>query len=295
MAFTSTGFPAELVREVFVGAAGKSSIAKLSAQKPVAFSGTDIMVFSLSGEANLVAEGGAKGAHTGSNSVKNIVPLKVEYGARVSDEFIRCSEEKQLEYIKGFQDGFETKLARALDIMAMHGTNPATGSLATSLIGKNSFDTNDDVTSVTYDGSHPDANVESIVAAIGDYDFNGLAMSKGFAADLAKLKVNGVPQFPELGWGAEPSSIKGVPVSINSTVSKVVGEYAYGGDFQNAFRWGYADKINFEVIEYGNPDNSEAGDLKGHNQVYLRAEAWIGWAILDGAAFARVETTGSGS
>ena len=29
MAFTSTGFPAELVREVFVGAAGKSSIAKL--------------------------------------------------------------------------------------------------------------------------------------------------------------------------------------------------------------------------------------------------------------------------
>ena len=295
MAFTSTGFPAELVREVFVGAAGKSSIAKLSAQKPIAFSGTDIMVFSLSGEANLVAEGAAKGAHTGSNSVKNIVPLKVEYGARVSDEFIRCSEEKQLEYIKGFQDGFETKLARALDIMAMHGTNPATGSLATSLIGKNSFDTNDDVTSVTYDGSHPDANVESIVAAIGDYDFNGLAMSKGFAADLAKLKVNGVPQFPELGWGAEPSSIKGVPVSINSTVSKVVGEYAYGGDFQNAFRWGYADKINFEVIEYGNPDNSEAGDLKGHNQVYLRAEAWIGWTILDGAAFARVETTGSGS
>ena len=39
----------------------------------------------------------------------------------------------------------------------------------------------------------------------------------------------------------------------------------------------------------------ESGDLKGHNQVYLRAEAWIGWAILDGAAFARVETTGSGS
>ena len=295
MAFTSTGFPAELVREVFVGAAGKSSIAKLSAQTPVAFSGTDIMVFSLSGEANLVAEGAAKGAHTGSNSVKNIVPLKIEYGARVSDEFLRCADEKQLEYIKGFQDGFETKLARALDIMAMHGVNPATGSLATSLFGKNSFDTNDNVTSVTYNASTPEANVESIVAAIGDYDFNGLAMSKTFAADLAKLKVNGVPQYPELGWGAEPSSIKGVPVSINSTVSKVVGEYAYGGDFQNAFRWGYADKINFEVIEYGNPDNSDAGDLKGHNQVYLRAEAWIGWAILDGAAFARIETTGSGS
>lgn len=293
MAFTSTGFPAELVREVFVGAAGKSSIAKLSGQTPIAFSGTDIMAFSLSGEANLVAEGAAKGQHTGSNSVINIVPLKVEYGARVSDEFIRCSEEKQLGYIKGFQDGFETKLARALDIMAFHGTNPATGSLATTLIGDNSFDTNSDVSSVTYDASAPDANVESIVAAIGDYDFNGIAMSKTFAAALAALKVNGVPQFPELGWGANPGTIKGVPSDVNSTVSAVAGEYAYGGDFQNAFKWGYADKINFEVIEYGDPDNN--GDLKRYNQVYLRAEAWIGWAILDGAAFARIETTGSGS
>ena len=293
MAFTSTGFPAELVKEVFVGASGKSSIAKLSAQTPIAFSGTDIMAFTLSGEANLVAEGAAKGQHTGSNSVINIVPLKVEYGARVSNEFVKCSEEKQLQYIKGFQSGFETKLARALDIMVMHGTNPATGALATTLIGDNSFDTNDDVTSVTYNQSTPEANIASAVAAIGDYDFNGVAMSKTFAADLAALKVNGVPQYPELGWGAQVSSIKGVPVDINSTVSAVTGEYAYCGDFQNAFKWGYADKINFEVIEYGDPDNN--GDLKRYNQVYLRAEAWIGWAILDGSAFARIETASSGS
>ena len=293
MAFTSTGFPAELVKEVFVGAKGKSSIAKLSGQTPIAFSGTDVMTFSLAGEVNLVAEGAAKGSHTNSNDVKHIVPLKIEYGARVSDEFLRCSEEKQLGYIRGFNDGFETKIARGIDIMAMHGVNPATGALATTLIGDNSFDTNDDVTSVTYDGTDPEANIASALAAIGDYDMNGVAMSKTFAADLAALKVNGVPQYPELGWGANVASIKGVPVDINSTVSKVAGEYAYAGDFQNAFKWGYADKINFEVIEFGDPDGN--GDLKRYNQVYLRAEAWIGWAILDGAAFARIETTGSGS
>lgn len=293
MAFTSTGFPAELVKEVFVGAKGKSSIAKLSGQTPIAFSGTDVMTFALTGEVNLVAEGAAKGAHTNSNDVKHIVPLKIEYGARVSDEFLRCSEEKQLGYIRGFNDGFETKIARGIDIMAMHGVNPATGALATTLIGDNSFDTNDDVTSVTYDGTDPEANIASALAAIGDYDMNGVAMSKTFAADLAALKVNGVPQYPELGWGANVASIKGVPVDINSTVSKVAGEYAYAGDFQNAFKWGYADKINFEVIEFGDPDGN--GDLKRYNQVYLRAEAWIGWAILDGAAFARIETTGSGS
>lgn len=291
MAFTSTNFPHELVREVFTGAKGKSSIAKLAEQTPIAFSGTDVMVFSMSGEVNLVAEGGKKGSHSGTNDTIKMVPLKIEYGQRVSDEFIRCSEEKQLEYLRAFSESFAGKIARGLDIMVMHGTNPATGTAATA-IGTNAFDTNVNVTPVTYSALDPESNIESAVAAIGDYDFNGIAMSKTFAADLAKLKVNGVPQYPELGWGASPDTIKGVPASINSTVSAVDGEYAYAGDFQNAFKWGYADIINFDVIEYGDPDNT-AADLKGYNQVYLRAEAWIGWAILDGSAFARIESSGS--
>ena len=73
MAFTSAGFPSELVRDVFVNAQGHSSLAKLSRQEPLAFSGTDIMVFTLDGEVNLVAEGAAKGQHTGSNSVIQII------------------------------------------------------------------------------------------------------------------------------------------------------------------------------------------------------------------------------
>ena len=289
MAFTSTGFPSELVKEVFVAAQGKSSIAKLAKQTPIAFSGTDVMVFTMDGEVNLVAEGAAKGAHTGENTAVKMVPLKIEYGQRVSDEFLKCSDEKQLEYIDGFKDGFAKKIARGLDIMVMHGTNPATGS-ASALIGTNSLDTNTDVNAVTYVPGTPDpeGNVESAVAALGDYDLNGIAMDKTFAGALAALKVNGVPQYPELQWGGQPETIKGVPASVNSTVSAVTGKHAYLGDFENAFKWGYAGVVNFEVIEYGDPDNS-GNDLKGHNQVYLRAEAWIGWAILDGAAFARIK------
>ena len=148
MAFTSAGFPSELVRDVFVKAQGHSSLAKLSKQEPLSFSGTDIMTFSLDGEVNLVAEGAAKGQHTGGNDVVKMVPLKVEYGQRVSDEFIRCSDEKRLEYMRAFTDGFGKKIARGLDIMALHGVNPATGS-ASALIGTNSLDTNTDVTAVT--------------------------------------------------------------------------------------------------------------------------------------------------
>ena len=55
-------------------------------------------------------------------------------------------------------------------------------------------------------------------------------------------------------------------------------------------------KIDKVVINCGcgeARDNSKvidavAGDLKGHNQVYLRAEAYIGWGIMDGKAFAKV-------
>lgn len=288
MAFTSANFPSNLVKEVFVAAKGHSSLAKLAKQEPLSFSGTDIMVFSFDGEVNLVAEGAAKGAHTNGKDIVKMVPLKVEYGARVTNEFLKASEEKQLEIMRGFTDGFGKKIARGLDIMAMHGTNPATGT-ASALIGTNSLDTNTSVTSVTYVPATPDpeGNIATGLAALGDYDFNGLAIDKTFAGELAKIKVNGVPQYPELQWGANPERIKGVASDVNSTVSAVSTQHGYMGDFENAFRWGYADIINFEVIEFGDPDGN--GDLKRYNQVYLRAEAWYGWAILDGTAFARIE------
>lgn len=288
MAFTSANFPSNLVKEVFVAAKGHSSLAKLAKQEPLSFSGTDIMVFSFDGEVNLVAEGAAKAAHTNGKDFVKMVPLKVEYGARVTNEFLKASEEKQLDIMRGFTDGFGKKIARGLDIMAMHGTNPATGT-ASALIGTNSLDTNTSVTSVTYVPATPDpeGNIATGIAALGDNDFNGLVIDKTFASELAKIKVNGVPQYPELQWGGNPERIKGVASDINSTVSAATGKHGYMGDFENYFRWGYADIINFEVIEFGDPDGQ--GDLKRYNQVYLRAEAWYGWAILDGAAFARIQ------
>jgi len=289
MAFTAAQFPHELIREVFLKAKGHSSIAKLSDQIPIAFTGSDLMTFSLDGEVNIVAEGGAKAEHTGSNPIVSIVPVKIEYGQRVSNEFTKASDEKQIEILRAFSEGFSRKVARGLDIMVMHGVNPKTGTAAT-VIGTNSLDTNTAVTAITYNPTTPDpeGNIESGVTALGDNDFTGLAIDKTFSGALSKITVNGVKQYPELAWGANPGSIHGVDADVNSTVSAVTGKHGYMGDFRGAFKWGYADKIDLEVIEYGDPDNS-GKDLKGYNQVYLRTEAWIGWAILDGAAFARIE------
>jgi hypothetical protein len=85
-----------------------------------------------------------------------------------------------------------------------------------------------------------------------------------------------------------------LPADSNSTVSfGQNADRAVVGNFADFFKWGFAREMPIEVIEYGNPDNSELGDLKGHNQVYLRGEAYIGWGIIIPEAFAIVKTGAS--
>lgn len=292
MAALSKGelFAPELVTDIFSKVSGKSSIVKLSKQEPISFNGNEIFTFSMDNEVNIVAEGGKKDAGSISvNSVK-VVPVKVEYGARVTDEFMYASDDKKIDILKAFIDGYSKKIARAIDIMSMHGVNPRTKT-ASTLIGTNSFDTNTNITKVNYDASSIESNIETAIAAISEgYDVSGMAMSKDFATQLASLTTNGVRQYPELMWGASPESIHGLAVDTNSTVSfNSSPDKAILGDFNNAFKWGYAKEIPMEVIQYGDPDQT-GQDLKAYNMIYLRAETYLGWAILDPTAFAVIRT-----
>jgi len=282
-----TLFPAEVVTDLFNKVKGKSSLAVLSSQMPVAFNGNDIFTFSMDDEIALVGENEPKSAGKVALAPVKVVPVKVEYGARVSDEFMYATEEKKLDILKAFAEGFAAKVARGLDIMAMHGVNPRTGE-ASPLITHN-FDNG--TLTVTYVAAECDDNVDDAIAKIGDYDVTGIAMSKTFAAAMGKLEnAQGGKLYPELKWGGQPGAINGVKASVNSTVDFGTSkDMAIVGDFAAAFKWGYAKQIPLEVIPYGDPDNT-GKDLKGHNQVYLRAETYLGWAILDQAAFARVVT-----
>lgn len=281
-----TLFDPELVTGMFDKVKGKSSLAKLSSQMPIAFTGSEIFTFSMDDEVNLVAEGGVKKAGSVTVAPVKMVPVKVEYGTRVTDEFLYASEEKKLEILTAFSEGYAKKVARGLDIMAMHGINPRDKEVSAT-IGKNSFDTATGVTKVDYTAGNEEAVLETAAAAIGDYDVTGFALAKSFGSELAKIKTNGVPQYPEFRFGASPAALGGIPCDVNSTVSFANEGAGYAGDFANAFKWGYAKEIPLEVIPYGDPDQSGA-DLKAHNQVYLRAETYIGWGILDPTAFSRI-------
>lgn len=287
-----TTLPTQIVEEMFNAVTGKSSLAKLSGQKPIPFNGTTEFVFNLDKEIDIVAENGAKSNGGATVEPKVIRPIKFEYGVRVSDEYLYGTDEYRMNVLKTFADGAAKKAARGLDIAAFHGVNPRTGS-ASAVVNGEDFDDLVTANTVTYVAASADANIEAAIALLGDVDATGIAISPAMRSAIAALTANGGRKYPEFAFGAQPANMGAMVLDTNSTVSfgntASAGDHAIIGDFANAFRWGYAKEIPLEVIEYGNPDNdATAGDLKGHNQVYLRAEFFIGWGILAPERFARV-------
>lgn len=288
-----TLFDATLVTDLITKVKGASSLALLSSQTPIPFNGMKEFVFSMDSEIDVVAENGKK-THGGVTlEPVTIVPIKVEYGARISDEFMYASEEAKIDILKSFNDGFARKVAKGLDIMAFHGVNPRTGT-ASNVIGTNHFDSK--VTQkVDFVAASANDNVESAIEMLtaNEDTPTGMIMAPAMRSALAKLKdTDGRALFPELAWGATPSTLNGLTVNTNVTMSANQNkDRAIVGDFQNAFKWGYAKEIPMEIIRYGDPDNS-GKDLKGYNQIYLRAEVYLGWGILDPNAFVRIEEAG---
>ncbi|MFR8728185.1 MAG: phage major capsid protein [Dysosmobacter sp.] len=166
------------------------------------------------------------------------------------------------------------------------------------MIGANHFDSKVTQTVTIAASDKPDANVESAIALVqgSEYDVNGIIMAPAFKSSLAAMvATDGRKIYPELAWGNATSTINGLRAESNLTLSANSSlDRALVGDF-NYFRWGFAKEIPMEIIRYGNPDNDTTmGDLKGHNQVYLRAEAYLGWGILAPNAFALVKAAASG-
>nr|DAR03582.1 MAG TPA: major capsid protein [Caudoviricetes sp.] len=288
-----TLFQPELVKELISKVQGRSVLAKLSSQSPIPFNGVEQFIFNLEGNAQIVGEGQQKGAGKAVVDTKVIKPLKFVYQARITDEFKYASEEKQLEYLSQFADGFAKKIADAFDIAAIHGLEPK-GLTDATFRDTNSFDglITGNIVNYAEDkfDDNIDAAVQQIVAKGGEV--TGLALSPIGGQALAKLKVNGVVQYPEFRFGQNPDSFYGMKSDVNKNLTVTGGtaqtNHAIVGDFENRFKWGYAENIPMEIIEYGDPDGA-GRDLKAYNEILLRAEAFIGWGILDADSFARVK------
>ena len=300
----STLFPAELAKEMFNKITGHSSLAKLSGREPIPFCGTDIFVFDFASDISVIGESGAKPAGDATATPVQIRPVKVVYQSRITDEFMKASKERQLEYLKEFAVGFQRKIARGLDIMALHGVNPATGS-SSEIIGNNHLDyviahynTGANVIALGHNSTAIDANIEEAIAKVEDaeYEVNGVIMAPAARTAMAQLTQNsGERKYADFAFGAYPSKIGAGTLDVNATVSaNNNAARVYVGDFADAFRWGYAEEMPLEIIEYGNPDGGSY-DLKQANQILLRSEAYIGWGFMNAASFAVVKDNSASS
>lgn len=277
--------PTDVAIGIVNKASDTSTIAALSPSTPMLFRNQDYMVFNPASEAEVVEEGANKSAYEQTLTTVTAKRVKLQTTTRVTSELEWADEDNRTQIIESIIADQAAAFARALDYVVYHAVNPKTGSALTGYTALSGT-----ATQVTATGDavkDMDAIVDAVAA---DYDVNGIALSKTFAASLRKVRVpsTGMRLYPEIPLNLQPGTVEGVKAATSGTVSGVKATdatkvLAFAGDF-SVIKWGLVRDMTSEVIPYGDPDG--AGDLQRSNQIAYRTEGVYGFAVLDPKAIA---------
>jgi hypothetical protein len=269
-------------------------LAKLTPGDPeLKVGSTDHFTFTGTPTAELVGESGNKSSADGTPGKKTVKTYKVQITYRFSNEVQWEDEDYQTELIDNLVANAATAISRALDLLAIHGVNPATGDTGavTDYLTKPA-----NGVSIVTRTADANADVEALAAALQaeGYVATGIGFDPVYAGALARVETSqGVKRYPELGLGFGFDNFQGLNAAASDTVSgrkELDAEdatlNAIMADF-DAFKWGVARDMPLELIEYGNPDGE--GDLKRTNEVAIRAESVIGFGFMDYKAFALLD------
>lgn len=269
-------------------------LAKLATGDPELKVGkTDHFTFTGTPKAELVGESGNKGSADGTPGKKTVATYKVQITYRFSNEVQWEDEDYQTQLIENLVANAATAISRALDLLAIHGVNPATGD--TGAVTEYLTKSGNGVLSVTRTANaQNDLETAAGLLQGQGYVANGIAFDPVFAGQLARTKDgNDRPLYPEMGLGFNFDNFQGLNAASSDTVSgrqELDAEdatlNAIMADFE-AFKWGVARDMPLELIEFGNPDGE--GDLKRTNEVAIRAESVIGFGFMDYKAFALID------
>lgn len=276
-------------------------LARLAVADPeIKVGSTDIFTFLTAAKAELVGEGADKGSADGTPSKATVKTYKVQITYRMSEEVMYADEDYQIGLVDALVERVATALSRALDLLAIHGVNPATGVVSANVAQYlNKAGNGVSIVTATSNAANDiDSAAEDLQTA--GYNATGIAFDPLFAGKLARTKdSDNRPLYPELGLGFSFENFQGLTAASSDTVSgrselaaEDVEVNAVMGDF-NAFKWGVARNVPLETILYGDPDGN--GDLKRTNEIAIRAEAILGFAFMDTAAFALIKTATASS
>ena len=270
-------------------------LAKLAVADPeIKVGATDIFTFLTTAKAELVGEGANKSSEDGVPTKATVKTYKVQVTYRMSEEVLYADEDYQIGLVDALVERVGQALSRALDLLAIHGVNPSTGTVSANIAQYIAKSGNG--VSIVETTADPEADIEALATALqGEgYSATGIGIDPIFAGKLARTKdSNGQKVYPEMGLGFNFENFQGITAASSDTVSgrqelaeADVRIQALMGDF-NAFKWGVARNVPLETIMYGDPDGN--GDLKRTNEIAIRAEAILGFAFMDTAAFAIVQ------
>lgn len=268
-------------------------LAKLAVEAPdIKVGKTDHFVFTGTPKAELVGEGANKSSADDKPTKATVNTYKVQVTYRFSDEVQYEDEDYQTQLIDGLVKNISIALSRALDLVAIHGINPKTGEVSSSVVSY--FAKAENKVARVVATEKPNEDIEAAAAKLQEagYTATGVGFDPAFAGELARVtNANGVKLYPELGLGFNVDNFQGLMAASSDTVSgrqEITKPRVKGimGDFR-AFKWGVARYVGLKLIEAGDPDG--AGDLNRTNEVAIRAESIFGYAIFDEKAFSLVE------
>lgn len=269
-------------------------LAKLTPGEPELKVGTtDHFTFTGTPKAELVGESANKSSADGTPGKKTVKTYKVQITYRFSNEVQWEDEDYQTQLIENLVANAATAISRALDLLAIHGINPATGNTGavTDYFNKSGNDVHRVTRTVN---AQTDMETAAGLLQASGYVATGIGFDPVFAGQLARTKDGeNRPLYPEMGLGFNFENFQGLDAASSDTVSgrqELDAEdatlNALMGDFE-AFKWGVARDMPLELIEFGDPDGN--GDLKRTNEVAIRAESVIGFGIMDDTAFALID------
>lgn len=301
---TMLELPGTMVGIVRDKALDSGVLASLSPEKPTIFGPVKGGTFSGVPRAKIVdeTEGKPAGAPPSFTTWK-AAPIKLVTQQRASNEFLWADSDYRLGVMKDLiAPALGSSISRAVDLIAFHGIDPATGAPATTI-----------PTSLSKSGktvTMTTSPTDDLVAAVGKLASTGEIMPDGIAmtADLnyslatevwpKGTALAGQPRYPNAGFGdmgawrglkvGMSSTVSGLPeIAKDSTIRAIVGDWS-------KVRWGFQRTFPMELIEYGDPDNT-GRDLKGANEVLFRVESVVYVSIPDPNKFVLVKTSATTS
>jgi hypothetical protein len=234
----------------------------------------------------LVHEGGAKPDNGRTPTPKPFTTAKLVYSQRVTDEFMQWDETRQGDYVSRLVNDWVTKsLPRDIDTVVIHGVNPTTGTVDTTLsdyIRKAGSSTLVPRTGTT--AAAIDTDLGTAVKELDGQNVTGIAISGDAASKLGTVSVNNQKKYPELGlFGLTGNNLAGKQAASTPEVGEFGGTELIVADWSQLLL-GFAGDAEWKTIEFGDPDNTGI-DLQGHNQVCIRLELKFGFRVLDADAF----------